>query len=562
MPATRKVKTGCKTCKLRRVKCDESKPECQRCVSAGRFCAGYGIWGGGSKRDDASDQSTAVSTMPSTRRQKKQHRLSTPVPGHNQTPAISADERICLDYFVSCVSPRLSAVFDSQFWLRFVPQACASEPLVLHASLALGAVYKSKYDDSRSMVLCQDRRLSVNNNPHYLALSQYNKALNLFRAHVLKKDPSSQRVTLTVSALLIAFEIVLGNYEAAMIHINHSFSIINNLTLLPSEEVTEPFSQMLIQLALIGGMSVSSYLPISKVARQATCINLDSTREFSNLFEAHQTINTIIMNAIQLSEWCRSSLQASNTLSDDLLARHQRLEKATRDWFMAYTASKPKLISKSNHRTMYGVYMLQIFHSLATIIIASASSSRLEAIPDQYTDTFVSIITQVITLWDMTGFAVGDSFERNRRITGPRVTMEMAIVPILFYTALKCRSPSLRRQAASLLMVSQYNDGIWHSGVAARLALTVIEMEERGAYADVEFDSDPFRKPHLMQYRALPTLPYTSRFHEVRVVLSNGSRHSGKLVCRKAPVDGRTIWAEETAEGMARVVEATSPCLL
>ncbi|MCJ1405782.1 hypothetical protein MMC11_009012 [Xylographa trunciseda] len=36
-----KVKTGCATCRTRKVKCDENKPFCQRCVDTGRTCDGY-----------------------------------------------------------------------------------------------------------------------------------------------------------------------------------------------------------------------------------------------------------------------------------------------------------------------------------------------------------------------------------------------------------------------------------------------------------------------------------------------------------------------------------------
>ena len=38
-----KVRTGCLTCKIRRVKCDEGKPACQKCTSTGRKCDGYYI---------------------------------------------------------------------------------------------------------------------------------------------------------------------------------------------------------------------------------------------------------------------------------------------------------------------------------------------------------------------------------------------------------------------------------------------------------------------------------------------------------------------------------------
>ncbi|KAJ2969295.1 hypothetical protein NQ176_g8739 [Zarea fungicola] len=36
-----KVKTGCVTCRVRRVKCDEGKPQCVRCTAYGYVCDGY-----------------------------------------------------------------------------------------------------------------------------------------------------------------------------------------------------------------------------------------------------------------------------------------------------------------------------------------------------------------------------------------------------------------------------------------------------------------------------------------------------------------------------------------
>lgn len=38
-----KVRTGCQTCKIRRKKCDETKPACLRCTTTGRNCDGYAL---------------------------------------------------------------------------------------------------------------------------------------------------------------------------------------------------------------------------------------------------------------------------------------------------------------------------------------------------------------------------------------------------------------------------------------------------------------------------------------------------------------------------------------
>ncbi|KAI0128779.1 fungal-specific transcription factor domain-containing protein [Xylariales sp. AK1849] len=38
-----KSRTGCRTCKLKRLKCDETKPDCRNCLQRGRVCPGYQV---------------------------------------------------------------------------------------------------------------------------------------------------------------------------------------------------------------------------------------------------------------------------------------------------------------------------------------------------------------------------------------------------------------------------------------------------------------------------------------------------------------------------------------
>ncbi|ATZ57742.1 hypothetical protein BCIN_15g02830 [Botrytis cinerea B05.10] len=38
-----KTRTGCWTCRKRRVKCDEKKPDCSRCEASGFKCDGYSV---------------------------------------------------------------------------------------------------------------------------------------------------------------------------------------------------------------------------------------------------------------------------------------------------------------------------------------------------------------------------------------------------------------------------------------------------------------------------------------------------------------------------------------
>jgi hypothetical protein len=56
---------------------------------------------------------------------------------------------------------------------------------------------------------------------------------------------------------------------------------------------------------------------------------------------------------------------------------------------------------------------------------------------------------------------------------------EMRIIPPLYYTALKCRDPSVRREALSLLSSSSPREGLWDSRIAVKVAERAIQIEER-----------------------------------------------------------------------------------
>lgn len=53
-----KVRTGCDTCKKRRVKCDEAKPSCLRCRASGKQCLGY-PWVSAAKHFEPSQPTSA-----------------------------------------------------------------------------------------------------------------------------------------------------------------------------------------------------------------------------------------------------------------------------------------------------------------------------------------------------------------------------------------------------------------------------------------------------------------------------------------------------------------------
>ncbi|KAF7516418.1 hypothetical protein G7054_g14160 [Neopestalotiopsis clavispora] len=99
---SRKVRTGCLTCKLRKVKCDEGKPACDRCTSTGRKCDGYA----------AEPQPGLTWYRPSNLFQS----IDKPIEGR------------ALQLFCDTAAPSLAGPLDSYFWTHLVLQFSNFEP--------------------------------------------------------------------------------------------------------------------------------------------------------------------------------------------------------------------------------------------------------------------------------------------------------------------------------------------------------------------------------------------------------------------------------------------------
>ena len=87
---TKKTRSGCVSCKERRVKCDEEKPECKRCIVAGRRCEGYSV---------STPSSRASSTPPIQR-------------SPSLILHVGDSQRRTYDFFISCAAPRISGPLD------------------------------------------------------------------------------------------------------------------------------------------------------------------------------------------------------------------------------------------------------------------------------------------------------------------------------------------------------------------------------------------------------------------------------------------------------------------
>lgn len=226
-----KVRTGCGTCKTRRVKCDEIKPTCYRCTRAGLVCAGYAAIEPRAKAGGRPCPARSVRASSTYRNiypralhesrvlLRESHHLS---PKITHTSITGKD--VCyFDLFRYRVAKDLSGHLYDHFWTRVVLCEATRHDCVQKAVLALGALSKAMFFESQASDVKSDTGLLAPKHPtaqhksnqHHIAAFKYHSdAVSDFKSRLQAKDAQWSRLALVMTLLLLAFELMEGNLTA------------------------------------------------------------------------------------------------------------------------------------------------------------------------------------------------------------------------------------------------------------------------------------------------------------------------------------------------------------
>ncbi|CEJ92376.1 hypothetical protein VHEMI08031 [[Torrubiella] hemipterigena] len=151
-------RTGCLTCRNRRVKCDESQPICKRCAIA-RLACEY------RKPKQARQLHQAVWLQPAT----------VLCPDGIQPVGYEID---LFGTFRSSMVTLFAGMFNNRFWRFDVPTAAQVYPSMWHAAVALTAIHKSiKVDKQPVTPPDADSTLVPRNQLYRYALMHFNKSI-------------------------------------------------------------------------------------------------------------------------------------------------------------------------------------------------------------------------------------------------------------------------------------------------------------------------------------------------------------------------------------------------
>ena len=186
-----RTRTGCLTCRRRKVKCDERKPTCYRCDAVNVVCDGYGE----KRRVSSSPSSTASRAV----------RLSGDTILHNPDvfPEASSNTEVLYAYhqYITSTVVQLFRADQLYFWRDRVLKISWTTEIVFEAIKALGAIHRANMIPSSGIAVGEVQRLRV------LGLDAYGKALRMLSRELEKEDRSRNETLMIVLLLLNIFEV-------------------------------------------------------------------------------------------------------------------------------------------------------------------------------------------------------------------------------------------------------------------------------------------------------------------------------------------------------------------
>jgi hypothetical protein len=197
--------------------------------------------------------------------------------------------------------------------------------------------------------------------------------------------------------------------------------------------------------------------------------------EFESLDEARSLLFYLMDESLRITAEGKPAVYDPNMTAehwDTLKAVQQRLHSQLSQWNTNFAMLMATLPSGSSRSVTDMQRLLQILYESSTIWVATALQP-LEIAYDSHLPAFTAIVSNATALLQSATY----------QSTPRPFTFETELIAPLYWTAIKCRHPRLRRTALRLLMKDEMRnrrENIWSSETTITVASRVIELEEEG----------------------------------------------------------------------------------
>jgi len=362
-------------CRTRRVKCDEAKPECNRCLNYNRICSGY---------------IHELAPKPAPQQIKILLRKRVTVEPLCRPPATKLfrtdQEYIFFQRFYYVTVGELTGVRGSELWSRVVLQATEEEPCLRHAAIAVGAL------DFQDLAVGERSDDPEEATRHEFAYSEYHKAIVGLRKVLATSDCTI--MTKLISCILFAcFEAHHRNNETAFRQLFAGIGMIEeysklqkgSLGRLPAldEDVVQAFALLEIQASAMGDQR-SAEVHLEKLRACNEAIK-PIPAEFKTLKDAEYVLYMNMLRGIHLrfSEMNVTDI-SSNVSGSPIIglgtcstrsacSQLSRILGALRQWDEAFQTLYRKAQSPQGRHLLKGATLLRL-HYLSSVAWTAVGS--------------------------------------------------------------------------------------------------------------------------------------------------------------------------------------------
>ncbi|CAI6333628.1 unnamed protein product [Periconia digitata] len=485
-----KSRRGCKTCKIRRIKCDLYEPSCLKCSSTGRVCEVNSEYTLGPRKEgdirvSQNHQPRAAKvTCQTDNWHAKECDLSFNATGPLMiTPVRSSDQGEAMIFF-ECISiEHLNAYRPSTPWRHTLMYFSQTVPSVRYAALAVASIHR-KYLNRNRTVGAPKSQFLKNWLDDQTPLDYYNRAIQLLLKHGSSSDTEAIAITLLVCYLFICFDHLAGDDVQAMKHLSEGVKLSRNAINLARDNVDAYHDFEASKLSML----------VSQVTNQIRRLDTQAVQFITDWNPLDIRIS--VMSWFPSSRTVFQSLDQAAEFLQVLLARVMRLRWYTSQEQQIYSVGEV-VTSNSSLQEEIRVHLrmwLSMFENMLQHDYLCATNSCISLMRLQYViaglllntcgsgremdyDDFLPQFQQAMTLArDVAAVPKVDT-----ESSQPTFTPETGIVPVLFIIGSKCRHPRLRREAISILRQRPIREAAWESTATARVIERIIEIEESGS---------------------------------------------------------------------------------
>ena len=409
--------------RIRRIKCDESKPSCKRCTSTGRKCDGY--------------------ASPKVKQQAPVAFLM--IVSESGRTECDRQAVHAFQYFYEVCAPALVNHGSGDFWNKLVLQACHAEESIKHLVIAA----------SRLEIVDQPANTQTISDPQFLW--HYGKALKLISQ---AKDPEPE-VLLIACLLLVLCDELQQNPYAALQHVTAGRKIL--LAYCPPH----PRKGRCTVVEELGLIFLKLELHIGEIRHQVAPRLYPDTPAPDNSLAKIPNLPHRLQPLSAFRNVADATFVLQNIASDCVSFRYTGRPPKTRfhiarslttrlnDWLGRLTLLQADITREEAVRSFRDHNTLLAYHTCLHIM-SRCTPYNQEMTYDLY-----------FHQWEHVMASCG------RLMSQPTTK----ILPLLFFVATKYRSASIRRRAVEFLRKCGHNGQLLSS-----LAMGVIRIEEAGIF--------------------------------------------------------------------------------